>query len=330
MIKSPNFWYQKRGLLSYVLWPLGVLYGVATAFRLMKLKGTLRAKCPVICVGNINVGGTGKTPTTIALVERLQARGHTIVVISRGYRGLETGPVLVNPMQHTAKQVGDEPLLISALCAVVVARNRRAAIKLAEEQVPDVILMDDGFQSPLIHKDLSIVVVNAALGFGNGFCIPAGPLREPVNGGLKRSDIFLSIGSEESQKVFRSQLTKNFDETHVTGEIKPLHTGMHWEGLDVFAFAGIAHPLNFLTTLKRLGANIRGHEALSDHEPLSPALMKRLASKAAKMNAQMVCTEKDAARLPMEYRKQVLALPVRLEISDWSKIDIFLDDLGLF
>ena len=330
MIKSPNFWYQKRGLLSYVLWPLGVLYGVATAFRLKKLKGTLRAKCPVICVGNINVGGTGKTPTTIALVERLQARGHTIVVISRGYRGLETGPVLVNPMQHTAKQVGDEPLLISALCAVVVARDRRAALKLAEEQVPDVILMDDGFQSPLIHKDLSIVVVNAALGFGNGFCIPAGPLREPVNGGLKRSDIFLSIGSEESQKVFRSQFTKTFDETHVTGEIKPLHTGMHWEGLDVFAFAGIAHPLNFLTTLKRLGANIRGHEALSDHEPLSPALMKRLAAKAAKMNAQMVCTEKDAARLPMEYRKQVLALPVRLEISDWSKIDIFLDDLGLF
>ena len=330
MIKSPNFWYQKRGLLSYVLWPLGVLYGVATAFRLKKLKGTLRAKCPVICVGNINVGGTGKTPTTIALVERLQARGHTIVVISRGYRGLETGPVLVNPMQHTAKQVGDEPLLISAFCAVVVARDRRAALKLAEEQVPDVILMDDGFQSPLIHKDLSIVVVNAALGFGNGFCIPAGPLREPVNGGLKRSDIFLSIGSEESQKVFRSQFTKTFDETHVTGEIKPLHTGMHWEGLDVFAFAGIAHPLNFLTTLKRLGANIRGHEALSDHEPLSPALMKRLAAKAAKMNAQMVCTEKDAARLPMEYRKQVLALPVRLEISDWSKIDIFLDDLGLF
>ena len=330
MIKSPNFWYQKRGLLSYVLWPLGVLYGVATAFRLKKLKGTLRAKCPVICVGNINVGGTGKTPTTIALVERLQARGHTIVVISRGYRGLETGPVLVNPMQHTAKQVGDEPLLISAFCAVVVARDRRAALKLAEEQVPDVILMDDGFQSPLIHKDLSIVVVNAALGFGNGFCIPAGPLREPVNGGLQRSDIFLSIGPEDSQKIFQSQLTKTFDETHVTGEIKPLHTGMHWEGLDVFAFAGIAHPLNFLTTLKRLGANIRGHEALSDHEPLSPALMKRLASKAAKMNAQMVCTEKDAARLPMEYRKQVLALPVRLEISDWSKIDIFLDELGLF
>ena len=330
MIKSPNFWYQKRGLFSYALWPLGVLYGAATALRLQKLEGALRANCPLICVGNINVGGTGKTPTTIALVERLQARGHSIVVISRGYRGSEAGPVLVNPMQHTAKQVGDEPLLISAFCAVVVARDRRAALKLAEEQVPDVILMDDGFQSPLIHKDLSIVVVNAALGFGNGFCIPAGPLREPVNGGLKRSDIFLSIGSEDSQKTFRSQLTNSFDETHVTGEVKPLHTGMNWEGLDVFAFAGIAHPLNFFTTLKWLGANIRGHESLSDHEPLSPALMKRLAGKAAKMNAQMVCTEKDAARLPMEYRKQVLALPVRLEISDWSKIDILLDDLGLF
>ena len=330
MMKTPNFWYQKRGLFSYALWPLGVLYGAATAFRMKKLEGILRAKCPVICVGNINAGGTGKTPTTIALVERLQARGHSIVVISRGYKGSEAGPVLVNPTHHTAKQVGDEPLLISAFCEVVVARDRRAALKLAQEQIPDAILMDDGFQSPLIQKDLSIVVVNAALGFGNGFCIPAGPLREPVDGGLKRSDIFLSIGSEDSQKTFRSQLTNSFDEILVTGEVKPLRTGMCWEGLDVFAFAGIAHPLNFFTTLKLLGANIRGYEALSDHEPLSLALMKRLAAKAAKMNAQMVCTEKDAARLPIEYRKQVLALPVRLEISDWSKIDIFLDDLGLF
>jgi tetraacyldisaccharide 4'-kinase len=288
-------------------------------------KKATRASCPVICIGNINAGGTGKTPTTIAMAEHLQGRGRRVVVLSRGYGAAVTVPTLVDPRTHGAGQVGDEPLLIAAFCPVVVSCKRAPGLELVLAQNPDVILLDDGFQDPSVHKDLSIVVVNAVLGFGNGFCMPAGPLREPLAAGLKRADLCLSIGADWDQKCFAAPVTV----PHVTGEIKPLLTGMRWDGLAVFAFAGIAHPEKFFGTLRGLGVNILGHEALSDHEPLSATLMNRLATKAKSLNAQLVCTEKDAARLPSQYRLDVLALPVRLAIADWSKIDAKLADLGL-
>ena len=230
--------------------------------------------------------------------------------------------------QHGAAEVGDEPLLISAFCPVVVARKRVEGLALALAQKPDVILMDDGFQDPSVRKDFSIAVVDAALGFGNGFCVPAGPLREPLAKGLARADLCLSIGEAAAQRRFTA-LGPDHAHLRVEGQIKPLLTGMPWQGLPVFAFAGIAHPEKFFTTLGDLGANILGCEALSDHEPLSLPLMKRLAAKARALNAQLVCTEKDAARLPAQYQRDVLALPVRLELKDWSKIDDKLINLEL-
>ena len=179
-----------------------------------------------------------------------------------------------------------------------------------------------------MRKDFSVVVVNAALGFGNGFCVPAGPLREPLAKGLARADLCLSIGDPAAQRRFVA-LEPGQAHLRVEGQIKPLLTGMPWQGLPVLAFAGIAHPEKFFATLRDLGANVLGCEALSDHEPLSLPLMKRLAAKARALNAQLVCTEKDAARLPAQYQRDVLALPVRLEIKDWSKIDNKLINLGL-
>jgi|TARA_B110000240_G_scaffold94552_1_gene107215 tetraacyldisaccharide 4'-kinase len=325
MMRTPRFWYQPRGMMAFGLWPLGMLYAAATARRQRGDKAVTRISCPVICIGNINVGGTGKTPATIAMAEHLQERGHRVVVLSRGYGGTVKAPTLVNPQLHGAGQVGDEPLLIAAFCLVVVSRKRATGLALALEQNPDVILLDDGFQDPSIRKDFSIVVVNAALGFGNGFCMPAGPLREPLEVGLKRADLCISIGGVSDQKCFKTPLIV----PHLTAEVKPLLTGMRWKGVAVFAFAGIAHPEKFFATLRGLGAKILGYEALSDHEPLSASLMKRLTAKAKSLNAQLVCTEKDAARLPVEYRLDVLALPVRLEVADWSKIDAKLADLGL-
>ena len=328
MIRTPQFWHQPRGVLAYSLWPLGWLYGAATAWRQSRASQAHQASCPVICVGNINAGGTGKTPVVIALAEHLKQRGRQVVALSRGYGGRVAKPTLVDPKRHGAAEVGDEPLLISAFCPVVVARKRVEGLALALAQNPDVILMDDGFQDPTLRKDFSVVVVNAALGFGNGFCGPAGPLREPLAKGLARADLCLSIGDAAAQKRFAAL---GPDQAHfrVEGQIKPLLTGMPWQGLPVFAFAGIAHPEKFFSTLRDLGANILGCEALLDHEPLSLPLMKRLAAKARSLNAQLVCTEKDAARLPAQYQRDVLALPVRLEIQDWSKIDEKLINLGL-
>ena len=270
----------------------------------------------------------GKRPRLLHWPSTSRERGRQVVALSRGYGGTVAVPILVDPKTHGAAEVGDEPLLISAFCPVVVARKRVEGLALALAQKPDVILMDDGFQDPSVRKDFSIVVVDAALGFGNGFCVPAGPLREPLAKGLARADLCLSIGEAAAQRRFTA-LGPDHAHLRVEGQIKPLLTGMPWQGLPVFAFAGIAHPEKFFTTLRDLGANILGCEALSDHEPLSLPLMKRLAAKARALNAQLVCTEKDAARLPAQYQRDVLALPVRLELKDWSKIDEKLINLEL-
>ncbi len=328
MIRTPQFWHQPPGLMAYGLWPLGRLYGAVTAWRQSCALEAADPPCPVICIGNINAGGTGKTPAVIALAEHLKERGRQVVALSRGYGGTVVVPILVDPKTHGAAEVGDEPLLISAFCPVVVARKRVEGLALALAQKPDVILMDDGFQDPSVRKDFSIVVVDAAFGFGNRFCVPAGPLREPLAKGLARADLCLSIGEAAAQRRFTA-LGPDHAYLRVEGQIKPLLTGMPWQGLPVFAFAGIAHPEKFFTTLRGLGANILGCETLSDHEPLSLPLMKRLAAKARALNAQLVCTEKDAARLPAQYQRDVLALPVRLELKDWSKIDEKLINLEL-
>lgn len=263
------------------------------------------------------------------MVEHLQSLGRLVLVVSRGYgRNLKEATV-VDPLVHGSDYVGDEPLLIAAFCQTVVANDRAAGIELALKSKPDVILMDDGFQDPTVHKDFSIMVVDAALGFGNGFCIPAGPLREPVKAGLKRADMCLSIGSKETQHKLLEKMTLPFSVVHVTAEIRPLPTGMRWEGLDAFAFAGIGHPEKFFQTLRGLGVNILGHEVLADHQPLSHSLLRRMSEKAKSLNAQLICTEKDSVRIPVNYRTEVLALPVRLEIDDWSKIDMKLAGLGL-
>ena len=329
MMRTPSFWYNGPGFLAWFLSPLGWLYSRATAQRLNKTITVIRAQSPVICIGNVNAGGTGKTPTIIAMVEHLQKLGWTAVVVSRGYGKNLKVPTLVNPLVHSSDQVGDEPLLIAAFCQIIVANNRVAGIELASKGKPDVILMDDGFQDPAVHKDFSIITVDASLGFGNGFCIPAGPLREPTFTGLKRADMCLSIGSKENQKNFLAKLAFPLGVTQVVAEVKPLLTGMRWKGLNAFAFAGIAHPEKFFLTLEGLGVNILGREALSDHQPLSLSLMRRMSAKAKLLNAQLVCTEKDFVRVPVNYRAEVLVLPVRLEIEDWSKIDLKLADLGL-
>lgn len=329
MIRTPAFWHRRPGFFSTLLAPLGWVYASATAARVKRQDQGYRPSCPVICVGNLNAGGTGKTPTTIAMVERILARGKTPIVVSRGFGGSIGKPILVDPKNHKADYVGDEPLLMAAFCQVVVSKDRAAGAKLTESLGADAIIMDDGFQNPSVQKDMSIVVVNAGLGFGNGRCIPAGPLREPVNTGLDRADFCLSIGPDADQDVFDQSWGDQITVAHIRGQILPLQTGMQWSGLRVFAFAGIAHPSKFFETLHALGADVIDTEALADHEPLSPTLLNRLLTRADSARAQLVCTEKDAARIPPSFLPNVLTLPVRLAIQDWAQIDQRLNNLGL-
>lgn len=328
-MRAPGFWWRapdRPGLLPRLLAPLGWLYAAGTARRLRQ-RG-YRPKVPVICVGNLTAGGAGKTPTVIALIERLTARGRVVHVVSRGYGGRLGGPVRVDEVRHTAEDVGDEPLLLSAFASVWVAKDRAAGVQAAEAAGAQVILMDDGFQNPAVQPALGLVVVDAARGFGNGRCIPAGPLREPVPSGLARADLLLTIGDEPAQARFDA-IWGPLKLPRMRGRLQPLAMGMDWKGERVLAFAGIADPSRFFSTLRAEGAEVVRGEALADHELLSETLLRRLEAEAAAAGAQLVTTEKDAARLPPHWRPKVLTLVVRLKIDDWAALDTQLAPLGL-
>lgn len=326
-MRPPAFWQNPRatpGLAARALAPLAALTARATARRVAR-PPAYRAPVPVICVGNLTVGGAGKTPTTIALQMALMQRGLYAHVVSRGYGGALTGPAQVDPRRHSADAVGDEPLLCAAFGPTWIAKDRAAGARAAVEAGAAAIILDDGFQNPAVAKDLSIVVVDAAVGFGNGRCLPAGPLREPVDAGLSRADLVLSIGNDTAQKAFDAQWAPMIQTPRARGSIAPLATGMTWTGLPVFAFAGIARPEKFFQTLREMGADLRGTAALDDHQALSPGLLQRLSQSAAQRGAQLVTTEKDAARLPPSMRGKVLVLPVRLEITDDAALTTALD-----
>lgn len=324
MRRAPRFWERGRGgIAAPVLSPLAALWTAVTRARIVRGRAA-RVGVPVICVGNLTIGGTGKTPAVLAIAERLQARELHVAVVSRGHGGRLVGPLRVEPERHRADEVGDEPLLLAASAPVWIGRDRAAAARAAVEDGAEIVILDDGFQNPGLAKDLSILVVDAVAGFGNGRVIPAGPLREPVADGVARADFLLAVGEAAPLLAEWPDLARL---PRLEGRIEPLATGMPWAGLRVLAFAGIGRPEKFFATLKGLGAELLRTRAFGDHEPYSGPILERLEAEARSLGAQLVTTEKDAVRLPDAFRRKVLVLPVRMNIRDWTPFDAALAPL---
>lgn len=320
-----EFWDRKAdGLMPSLLRPIGCIVAGLSSMRQRTTK-PWKAPVPVICVGNIVVGGAGKTPVALDLIGRLKARGQNVHVVSRGYGGSLVGPERVEPDTHTAKDVGDEPLLLAREAPTWVSRERRLGIEAAVEQGATIIIMDDGYQNPSVVKDLSLVVTDGGYGFGNGRVMPAGPLREPVDAGLSRADAVILLGADEADVWGRVQRLGYKSLSVIRAQFKPVGDFESLRGKNVFAFAGIGRPEKFYNTLKSIGCNVVETRSFDDHHPYSEAEIVAILSDAVDMS--VVTTAKDHVRLSADHQKRIKTVNVELDWKDTGEIDSLLDDL---
>jgi tetraacyldisaccharide 4'-kinase len=312
-MRAPDFW-KSRGPLARLLAPLGALHGASVAWK-AKSARLFDPGIPVICVGNLTAGGSGKTPVAIAIADALRQRGQKPFFLTRGYGGSEKGPALAS-RAHSAAVMGDEALLLARSAQTVVARDRAAGARLAKEKGATALVMDDGHQNFSLYKKLSLVVVDAQTGFGNGFQIPAGSLREPVQQGLARADAVVLVGDGSpglqgfNGPVLRAHLVADA----ATFADKP-----------VFAFAGIGRPEKFVASLEAGGAHVMGSCFFADHHPYDDAEIDQLRMIAG--DAMLVTTEKDFVRLTTAQREGIRVLKVAARLDDPGALDRLLDSI---
>jgi tetraacyldisaccharide 4'-kinase len=318
-MRQPEFWTgQSAGvsLAAAILSPLGWIYGATVACR-SRFSQPYRSRAKVVCIGNLTVGGTGKTPVAIEIGRRLAERGARAVFLTRGYGGNTKGPVFVS-LNDTASRVGDEPLLLAAVDPVIVARDRATGAKLADDNSYDVVIMDDGHQNFSLVKDLSLIVVDAALGFGNGRILPAGPLRESVRQGLRRADALILLGDGSPPEIVGSALP-------VVRARVVCASDEDWAAKRVVAFAGIGRPEKFFATLAAQGAQVVETHSYADHFVYSPSELDRLKKRAGAAAASLVTTEKDFVRIAPAEREGIERLRVRVVFEEDSLLDGLLD-----
>jgi tetraacyldisaccharide 4'-kinase len=269
----------------------------------------------VLCVGNYHVGGAGKTPTVLALGKLLRELGETPVVLSRGYGGKLRGPVRVDPVRHAAIDVGDEPLMLAGALPVVVSRKRADGVPLARAQGATVILMDDGFQSPAVFKDASLIVIDSARGIGNGEVFPAGPLRAPLRPQMARTDALIVVGNGSAAGQVAAAIAAQ-GRPVLSAHLKPDDAQVaQLRDKRVLAFAGIGDPTRFFNTLRASGIEMAGQRAFADHHPYSQSQIESLIAEARRDGLTLVTTEKDMARL-RDWSPQIVPFPVTLEFDD--------------
>lgn len=322
-MRPPEFWKADvsgrdsalalRALLTPVSWA----YAAVVAHRFRNTVSR-HAAVPVVCIGNLTVGGAGKTPITRAIRAKLGPHAHTL---SRGYGGRAIGPLRVTTDMEAA-EVGDEPLLHARDGAAWVSRDRYAGAQAAAQAGAHVIIMDDGFQNAALAKDLCIVAIDPAYGVGNGQVFPAGPLRERLSDGLARADAIVMLHNTWSEDTpEQPEWLVGFAKPVLQAAVTPIGEA---PGGPLVAFAGLARPEKFFDTLEAVGADVVEAVPYGDHHPYSEDDLAWLAQLADERNARLITTEKDAARLAPDWRERVAVLPVAARFADEAALDALL------
>jgi tetraacyldisaccharide 4'-kinase len=321
LLRAPAFWEGRgSGILPRLLSPLGAVTAASTARRVAR--PGWRASVPVICCGNVTLGGSGKTTVALDLGQRLRSRGLASHFLLRGYGGTFRGTRRVVAGDSVAL-VGDEALLLAAIGPTWIGADRAASARAAVADGADILVLDDGLQNPTLVKDLSLLVVDGGFGFGNGRVMPAGPLREPVAVGAARCAAAVLIDQDRFNaaaelpqwlQVLRARLIPGPEAAGVAGR-------------RVLAFAGIARPAKFFATLQNAGAMLVGRLSFPDHHPFADGEFRRILAQSRQLGALPVTTPKDAARLTAEQRAAVRVVGVRLAWDDASAIEAMLDQV---
>ncbi len=326
-MREPRFWArdvdprsrEAAPLLRFMLTPFSWLYAEATHRRIARAT-PLKVRPTVICVGNLTAGGVGKSPIVAALRAHFEATTDLRVsTLSRGYKGKRKGPLKVDPDVHTSEDVGDEPIMLARTGESWIGADRAATGQDMSNDGVDIIIMDDGHQNPGLHKDLSLIVVDAAAGFGNGHVIPKGPLREPVAEGLARADAIIVMGYGDPPAEVEESKLPVFSAV-LAAQSKPPE-------LPYVAFAGIGRPEKFFDTLKAMGADVRDAVPFPDHHKFTDGDLSYLRRLAGDYGATLITTDKDLVRLSAAQQTGILSLPVEVIFDRRADLDKMLENV---
>lgn len=322
--KTPSFWYpntskERKRIKEYVLYPLSAIYRAAHSVNML-MQAEKTVNIPVICIGNMTAGGSGKTPTAIAIhsVIEKELSFKNPCFLTRGYMAQNTETRRIEdhePVQDT----GDEPKILSSHCKTIISKNRYEGAKLALETGHDLIIMDDGYQNHTLKKDVSILVIDGNTGFGNMKTIPSGPLREPLDSGFKKADAIVFIGNDTGNiirtipqdiPVFKARI--HADRCNINPSTKYL------------AFCGLATPSKFFDTLTNEKLNIVDHISFPDHHPYTESNVNDLIKKAESYDAKLITTTKDIVKIPRQYHDDIDTLPINLLFDNEQAVASFL------
>lgn len=315
MFKTPQFWNQKKWI-NYILWPLSQIWILVSNWKWNRQTPEC-VSVPVICVGNAVMGGAGKTPTVLALVEILKELGHKPHILSRGYGAYIRDVINVDPSHHTYLQVGDEPLLLARSAPTWAGPNRVLSAKTAINHGATILLMDDGLQNNTLKKDLSFIVVDAIQGFGNRMVFPAGPLRESLSQCAQKAQAMIVIGEWSADVHLDDINLRPFEAV-----IKPIQRN---KVSRVVVFCGMGYPEKFRQTLLELEYDIVDFIIFADHHPYTISDMLHLSKLKEEHDAVLMTTAKDWLRLPQSYRTSVEVLPIELQFIHKNKIAKFIE-----
>lgn len=304
---EPTFWKEKN-IKSIALLPASFLY-VLGVLLYNFLARSLKVKVPVICIGNVTVGGTGKTTVAIELAKAFSAAGKKVAILTRGYgkKHFLYNKVIHVTSTHTAEEVGDEALLLARHAEVYVCPNRENAVRIAVADGADIILLDDALQNLDVWKDYLLTLIDGHRKFGNGFLLPAGPMREPLWLALNKSHAVLFIDSPKDDIPIRANYPRFFGTTVVTNpeEVK---------GEKFIAVASIANPERFFMSAEKNGAILEEKIIFPDHYLFTKEDLDHIYEKSKEKKVMILMTEKDFVKVPEEYKDRIKTLNIKIEL----------------